>query len=849
VFTAPLGATSAYVGFWVYDYATGVSEPIEAVVGGFMYTAQFPTLPGATDLLYVQASSGLYLGLYTSPTNGLNYPVFGTSGSTLSFAWSSPNSNTFYCVLVQDSSAPASLTFNAAGAEYTVEQELAVNALVLNPTLTEVLNPLYEGNPVTATVTWSGGTGPFDVELYPATITEYYLITNPATTISLTIYGGLTATQKALYAPDYTCVTTATPVITLGSNPVTGVTGTSASFSFLAPNTAGTYYYCAAVTDQATGETAYTTVSDVPPEQATALTVATGLSGVGLALYATGPPLAPSGTDVGQTESATAVVTWSGGTAPYTITLYSGPSTTSCALDTTQVTSQSGVYPSTAAPYTASLVFTSPSATTGYCAKVSDASTPASVGAAGPVPWIDNPAIKVLLPQTYEIAAGTSTTLTATATGGTAPLFYQWFIGSSCAAADAVTAPSPFGTSYNTGVISTTNTYSVQVTDSSSGTPAASACATTTITVNNGPQGIAVAGTNPVTGLNSFTGLVYVANPSSYPYTSGNSVSVIDSDSNTVVNAIPLTITVGGYTWGVSPFGVAIDQEATYSYVYVTGTATWFCLTATPTSCITDAAFLGLSSTAQALYTAYAEGVVCTINMPTSTLLGCSETSGFVPTGIAVNEALGQAYVANNDANTVDVFALPIAPGSTPLTTINVGAGPLMVTVDPATYTVYVSDSSSNTVSVLQPRGGINFGVTTVPVGFEPVGIAINPLTNDVYVANSGSGTVSVLSGSSYQTLATIKTGGAPTGIDIDTASNTAYVADAANNVIIPISLATNTPGTPIPVGNAPFGVAFFLNPASPGLPNLVYVTNSGSNFVSVINPATGKVVATIVVP
>src|SRR3954470_20572349 len=45
-----------------------------------------------------------------------------------------------------------------------------------------------------------------------------------------------------------------------------------------------------------------------------------------------------------------------------------------------------------------------------------------------------------------------------------------------------------------------------------------------------------------------------------------------------------------------------------------------------------------------------------------------------------------------------------------------------------------------------------------------------------------------------------------------------------------------------IPVGNAPFGVA--INPTN----GLVYVANSDSNTVSVINPATNTVVATIYV-
>jgi len=195
-----------------------------------------------------------------------------------------------------------------------------------------------------------------------------------------------------------------------------------------------------------------------------------------------------------------------------------------------------------------------------------------------------------------------------------------------------------------------------------------------------------------------------------------------------------------------------------------------------------------------------------------------------------------------------DATPVNVNGGST--NTVNVGPGPMNVVVDPTTNNIYVTNNGGDTLSVIQPQTPTTLAVTTVPVGFEPVGVAINPLNDEILVANSGSGTVSVLSGSNYQTLATIKTGGEPTGISVDAASNTAYVNDAMNNDVIAINLATNAPSaTTIPVGTAPFGSSFFLSPASPAIPSLLIVTNSGSNYISVINPATGQVTCTIVVP
>src|SRR5208337_4743967 len=116
------------------------------------------------------------------------------------------------------------------------------------------------------------------------------------------------------------------------------------------------------------------------------------------------------------------------------------------------------------------------------------------------------------------------------------------------------------GSSYNTGVITTNTVYSVQLVDGSTGTPASIgiACATILVTANNGPIGVATVASG------TYAGLIYVTNPIS-PGTGAGGVTVIDSDSASVVTTIPLTF--GGCE--VSPYGVAVDS--TTNTVYVTG--------------------------------------------------------------------------------------------------------------------------------------------------------------------------------------------------------------------------------------------------------------------------------------
>jgi YVTN family beta-propeller protein len=109
-----------------------------------------------------------------------------------------------------------------------------------------------------------------------------------------------------------------------------------------------------------------------------------------------------------------------------------------------------------------------------------------------------------------------------------------------------------------------------------------------------------------------------------------------------------------------------------------------------------------------------------------------------------------------------------------------------------------------------------------------------------------------VLNGFTYDNItpqSPIKVGGCPTGIGIDPATDTAYVANAATGAVTLINTKTLTASNKtIPVGSDPTDVTVFLNPVS-SLPSYVYVTNSGSNTVSVINTATNTVVATIIVP
>ena len=132
------------------------------------------------------------------------------------------------------------------------------------------------------------------------------------------------------------------------------------------------------------------------------------------------------------------------------------------------------------------------------------------------------------------------------------------------------------------------------------------------------------------------------------------------------------------------------------------------------------------------------------------------------------------------------------------------------------------------------------FVVATIPVGSGPTGVAFNEDNGFVYVANTNSNTVSVINPATNTVVATIPVGSTPLGVAFNADNGFMYVTNANSNTVSVINPATNTVTATIPVGSQPRGVAF--NPNN----GYMYVANFGGSAVSVINPSTNTVVGTI---
>lgn len=214
---------------------------------------------------------------------------------------------------------------------------------------------------------------------------------------------------------------------------------------------------------------------------------------------------------------------------------------------------------------------------------------------------------------------------------------------------------------------------------------------------------------------------------------------------------------------------------------------------------------------------------------------------------------------------------------------ISVGAAPASLAFDPVDGDVYVANSESGNVSILNATGVVG----TVPVGVAPMAVVVDPGSGDVYVANygdlnDGNSTISVLAGDSVvrsfpvvpdsgpdalefdpatsrlfvvnQYLANVSeydpadgslqgsfsVGADPVGITLGPNDQDLYTLSSSNDTVDVNSATTLQYVNNVSVGNDPGAISY--DPAN----GLVYVANSGDNDLTAIDPSTGTAVGTL---
>jgi YVTN family beta-propeller protein len=213
---------------------------------------------------------------------------------------------------------------------------------------------------------------------------------------------------------------------------------------------------------------------------------------------------------------------------------------------------------------------------------------------------------------------------------------------------------------------------------------------------------------------------------------------------------------------------------------------------------------------------------------------------GSAPIAVAVDPDLNMAIVTNSGSNTVSLVDL----GTRTVTaTVNVGENPQAVAVIPRLATAVVADTNDNTAALINlTTQAANIVSLTSAVG--PTAVDINQDTGQAWIANQQSNNVSLLSTEGGTTSLTVSVDQGPLGVSVDPALGLAAVLCSTQTP--PTIDIVNTQQTSafltghLTGANLPLGVT--LDPVH----DQFLVTDSTGNRVLVVDPQNVKFVQNI---
>ena len=319
-------------------------------------------------------------------------------------------------------------------------------------------------------------------------------------------------------------------------------------------------------------------------------------------------------------------------------------------------------------------------------------------------------------------------------------------------------------------------------------------------------------------------------NPTAYSWT-GSGLAANSTTQNTTTAILPLSASAGPYPYSV-----------------IASNATGAGLTVGATVNVTVAGYKGpFAYIAHQLNAAPAPGTLSVVDTTNTAASAVQVDVGVYPVGVAVSPAGTRVYVTNFGSGTVSVIDTAtnqIVPVNETLTNnagIVVGLGPYGIAVNPSGAKVYVANSISNSVSVIDAVS--NTAIKVVSVGSQPYGVAVSPAGSKVYVTNYAGNSVSVINTANDSVEYLVAINGLPFnkpyGIAVNPAGTRVYVANEGAGTVSVINAANDTVLNTVNVGNSPRGLA--VSPDG----TKVYVVNSGDRTVSVIDATSGAYLVT----
>jgi YVTN family beta-propeller protein len=205
-------------------------------------------------------------------------------------------------------------------------------------------------------------------------------------------------------------------------------------------------------------------------------------------------------------------------------------------------------------------------------------------------------------------------------------------------------------------------------------------------------------------------------------------------------------------------------------------------------------------------------------------------------TTLAADSALQRFFVSEYDPNTNSQYLVAYEPyGQKELGRAQIGGDPRGMAIDSEAGRIYVANSWSNNVSVLDGRS--LRVIITISTGLRPVAVAVSK-GHQVYVANTDSDNVTVVDGPTLRVLGVVPLGLLPLAMSVRPETGRLYVACASTNSVFVVDGGRVV--AEIPVGQHPTGVALSEDATR------LYVLNHVSGDLSVISTSDNKVVNTM---
>ena len=201
----------------------------------------------------------------------------------------------------------------------------------------------------------------------------------------------------------------------------------------------------------------------------------------------------------------------------------------------------------------------------------------------------------------------------------------------------------------------------------------------------------------------------------------------------------------------------------------------------------------------------YCSDNVTVLNATTDQIIGnVSFPSG--PSSMAYDAASGVVYVTLVDADNLTWFnASSLTVGGT----VRVGSTPVAALSVPSLHRVFVANSGSNNVSVLNTSSD-RLILPSPHVWNTPQALLYDNVSNSLFVANTGSSNLTVLNASTGAQIGMgIPTGSLPDALALDPSSQLVYVANAGGSVSVVDARNASLVGTPVAGLQNPRGIVY----------------------------------------